>query len=79
MVEAFNSFVAAFGNFFVVPGKPFIVQRATAALSPALIGVLQKRYFDLDSERKLLKLMSPFYRGEGGTLVFSSTTWSKVA
>jgi serine/threonine protein kinase len=79
MVEAFQSYVASFGNFFVVPGKPFIVQRASAALSPSLIGVLQKRYFDLDTERKLLKLMSPLYRGEGNTLVFSSMTWSRVA
>lgn len=79
MVEAFQSYVASFGNFFVMPGKPFIVQRASAALSPSLVGVLQKRYFDLDVERKLLKLMSPLYRGEGNVLVFSSMTWSKVA
>ena len=75
--EAYSSYVAAFGTYEVVPGTNYLVHIASGALCPNLVGVRERRYFELGSDANQLKLMTgPVDDGEmrARTMI----TWERV-
>ena len=76
--EAYSSYVAAFGTYEVVPGKNYLIHIASGALCPNLVGVRERRYFELANGSNQLKLMTgPVDDGEmrARTMI----TWERVA
>jgi hypothetical protein len=75
--EAYSSYVAGFGTYEVVPGRSYLVHTASGALCPNLVGLKEKRYFELLHGTKYLRLMTgPVDDGE--VRARTSITWERV-